>query len=178
MTLCQCAMNHCCRIGTRSRCPPWVYDKTIHIMKPGDYGAHRSALGEAPPAFVADNSVARSAGRFHRGSAENGSMQGVLYEGVWESIEPNKGAPQASADRASRRGRVAVQVDARRSRQRTRTPPWGSTSLRGPPIHRCGHTRRIGGRCDGMRVGLVGLYAALPSGIFGALQALTEGKTE
>ena len=41
------------------------YDKTIHIMKPGDYGAHRSALGEAPPAFVAEDSVARSAGRFH-----------------------------------------------------------------------------------------------------------------
>ena len=28
----------------RSRGPPWVYDKAIHIMKPNEYSAHRSRL--------------------------------------------------------------------------------------------------------------------------------------
>ena len=61
-------------------------------------------------------------------------MQGVLYEGVWEPIAQQRGPLRPAPTEHPDRGRVAVQVDARRSRQRTRTPPWGSTSLRGAPL--------------------------------------------
>src|SRR5215472_13468612 len=79
------------------------YDKTIHIMKPGDYGAHRSALGEAPPAFVAEDSVARSVASIEA-RPRTGACRECYTRGYGNPSSPTTGTPQASADRASRQG--------------------------------------------------------------------------
>ena len=102
-------------------------------------------------------------------------MEGTQCEGYGNPSSSNKapGGPSRSGPGVLDRAWIEVWADAwAEPAQGFRQP--GESALSSAEI--------IPGamevECDGMRVALVGLYAALPSCIFGALQALTEGKTE